>query len=249
MISLKNKVVIVTGGASGIGRAISTLFAQLSAKVVIADINAREGEKLSNEINALFEHTDITHLKSVREMTKKVKEKLGKIDVLINSAGWDEIKPFLETTPEFWEKVISINFKGVINTTYCVLPYMIEAKNGVIINISSDAGRVGSSGEAVYSGCKAGIIGFSKAIAREYAKEGIRVNVVCPGPTRTPLLESITKDQLGAKIISAMEKYIPLGRLGSPEDIAPAVAFLASDYASYITGQVISISGGLTMVG
>jgi 2-hydroxycyclohexanecarboxyl-CoA dehydrogenase len=167
----------------------------------------------------------------------------------VNNAGWDEIRFFLQTTPGFWDKVIAINFKGVLNTTYAVLPFMVEKKNGAIVNVASDAGRVGSSGEAVYAGCKAGVIAFSKTIAREHARDNIRVNVVCPGPTQTPLFENLKKDETGAKILSSMDKFIPLRRLGKPEDIAPAVAFFASDEASFITGQVLSVSGGLTMVG
>jgi 2-hydroxycyclohexanecarboxyl-CoA dehydrogenase len=249
-IDLSGKVAIVTGGASGIGKAISKTLAECGAKVCIADINIKEAEKTASEIgqNSIAVKTDVSSSESVREMVEKVIFNFEKIDILINNAGWDEIKFFLDTDPAFWEKVISINYKGVLNTTFFVLPHMVKRKYGVIVNISSDAGRVGSSGEAVYSGCKAGVIAFSKSIAREHAKDNIRVNVVCPGPTETPLLEFIQQSETGKKIISSMEKYIPLKRLGKPEDIAPIVAFLSSDLSSYITGQVISVSGGLTMV-
>ncbi len=248
-IDLSGKIAIVTGGASGIGKAISKTLAECGAKVCIADI--KEAEKTLPEIgesSIVIIRTDVSNPESVKEMVERVISHFGKVDILINAAGWDEIKFFLETDPAFWEKVISINYKGVLNTTFFTLPHMVKRKYGVIVNISSDAGRVGSSGEAVYSGCKAGVIAFSKSIAREHAKDNIRVNVVCPGPTETPLLDSIQKSETGKKIISSMEKYIPLRRLGKPEDIAPIVAFLSSDMASYITGQVISVSGGLTMV-
>lgn len=251
MVDLKGKSAIVTGGAMGIGRAIVEYFVKAGANVLLADINEQAAQKTAMEIgsNILAHKTDITDLSSVKDAVKKTIETFGKIDILVNNAGWDEIKFFLQTTPEFWDRVIAINYKGVLNTTFAVLPHMIEKKNGAIVNVSSDAGRVGSSGEAVYAGCKAGVIAFSKTIAREHARDNIRVNVVCPGPTETPLFENLKKDEMGAKILSSMDKFIPLRRLGKPEDIAPAVAFLASDEASFITGQVLSVSGGLTMAG
>lgn len=251
MIDLKGKSAIITGGAMGIGRAIVEYFAKAGANVLILDINEEAAQKTAKEIgsNVLAQKTDITDLSSVKHAVQKAIESFGRIDVLVNNAGWDEIKFFLATTPEFWDKVIAINYKGVLNTTCAVLPHMVERKSGAIVNIASDAGRVGSSGEAVYAGCKAGVIAFSKTIAREHARDNIRVNVVCPGPTETPLFENLKRDETGAKILSSMDKYIPLRRLGKPEDIAPAVAFLASDEASFITGQVLSVSGGLTMAG
>lgn len=251
MIDLKGKSAIITGGAMGIGRAIVEYFAKAGANVLILDINEEAAQKTAKEIgsNVFAQKTDITDLSSVKHAVQKAIESFGRIDVLVNNAGWDEIKFFLATTPEFWDKVIAINYKGVLNTTCAVLPHMVERKSGAIVNIASDAGRVGSSGEAVYAGCKAGVIAFSKTIAREHARDNIRVNVVCPGPTETPLFENLKRDETGAKILSSMDKYIPLRRLGKPEDIAPAVAFLASDEASFITGQVLSVSGGLTMAG
>jgi len=251
MIDLKGKSAIITGGAMGIGRAILGYFVKAGASVLIADINREAAEKTAHELggNVIVHRTDITDLNSVNDAVKSAMDAFGKIDILVNNAGWDEIRFFLQTTPGFWDKVIGINFKGVLNTTYAVLPFMVEKKNGAIVNVASDAGRVGSSGEAVYAGCKAGVIAFSKTIAREHARDNIRVNVVCPGPTQTPLFENLKKDETGAKILSSMDKFIPLRRLGKPEDIAPAVAFLASDEASFITGQVLSVSGGLTMVG
>ncbi len=251
MVDLKEKSAIVTGGAMGIGRAIVEYFVKAGANVLLADINEEMAQKTARELgsNVLAQKTDITDLSSVKEAVKKTIETFGKIDILVNNAGWDEIKFFLQTTPEFWDRVIAINYKGVLNTTFAVLPHMIEKKKGAIVNVPSDAGRVGSSGEAVYAGCKAGVIAFSKTIAREHARDNIRVNVVCPGPTETPLFENLKRDEMGAKILSSMDKYIPLRRLGKPEDLAPAVAFLASDEASFITGQVLSVSGGLTMAG
>lgn len=251
MVDLKGKSAIVTGGAMGIGSAIVDYFVKAGASVLIADINSESAEKTARELgsNVLAHKTDITDLNSVNDAVKKAIDSFGKIDILVNNAGWDEIKFFLQTTPEFWDKVIAINYNGVLNTTYAVLPHMIEKKNGAIVNISSDAGRVGSSGESVYSGAKAGVIAFSKTIAREHARDNIRVNVVCPGPTETPLFENLKKDETGAKILSSMDKFIPLRRLGKPKDLAPAVAFLASDEALFITGQVLSVSGGLTMAG
>ncbi len=251
MVDLKGKSAIITGGAMGIGRAITAYFSRAGANVLIADVNEEAAQKTAGELggNVLALRTDIRDLNSVRSAVQKAIETFGKIDVLVNNAGWDEIKFFLQTTPEFWEKVIAINYIGVLNTTYAVLPHMVERKSGAIVNISSDAGRVGSSGESVYAGCKAAVIAFSKTIAREHARDNIRVNVVCPGPTETPLFENLKKDETGAKILSAMDKFIPMRRLGKPEDLAPAVAFLASDEASFITGQVLSVSGGLTMAG
>jgi len=251
MIDLKGKCAIITGGAMGIGRAIVEYFAKAGANVLIADINRDAAEKTASAIggNVIAQQTDITDLSSVKDSVKKAINAFGKIDILVNNAGWDEIKFFLQTTPEFWDKVIAINYRGALNTTYTALPHMVEQKCGVIVNLASDAGRVGSSGESVYAGCKAAVIAFSKTIAREHARDNIRVNAVCPGPTDTPLFENLKKAEIGAKILSSMDKFIPLRRLGRPADIAPAVAFLASDEASFITGQVISISGGLTMVG
>jgi 2-hydroxycyclohexanecarboxyl-CoA dehydrogenase len=251
MVDLKGKCAIVTGGAMGIGRAIVDYFAKAGANVLIADINEDKASEAARELgnNVLAQKTDITDLTSVKNAVQKAINAFGKIDILVNNAGWDEIRFFLQTTPEFWDKVIAINYKGVLNTTFAVLPQMIEKKSGAIVNVASDAGRVGSSGEAVYAGCKAGVIAFSKTIAREHARDNIRVNVVCPGPTETPLFENLKRDETGAKILSSMDKFIPLRRLGKPDDLAPAVAFLASDEASFITGQVLSISGGLTMAG
>jgi 2-hydroxycyclohexanecarboxyl-CoA dehydrogenase len=172
----------------------------------------------------------------------------GDVDILVNSAGRDELKPFLETDEDFWERVIEINYKGCLRTTKAVLPGMVERGWGRIVNIASDAGRVGSSGESVYAGAKGAVIAFGKTIAREMATKGITMNAVCPGSTRTPLLEGMAgEDERGAKLIAALERAVPMKRLGEPADVAGAVAFLASEEASSITGQTLSVSGGLTM--
>jgi len=249
---LKDKVAIVTGAGGGIGRGIALKFGSLGARVAVADIKA-EGAR---ETVALMENgrakglalfTDITSQAQVQEMVKSTLATFGRIDILVNNAGWDKIEPFVKNTPEFWDKVIAINLKGPIYCTRAVLDSMIERKYGKIVSISSDAGRVGSTGEAVYSACKGGIIAFTKTIAREMARYSINVNCVCPGATDTPLLAEITSGETGAKIIEAMTRAVPFRRLGKPEDIAGAVAFLASDEAGFITGQTLSVSGGLTM--
>ncbi|HDM79190.1 MAG TPA: glucose 1-dehydrogenase [Deltaproteobacteria bacterium] len=254
MFELTDKVAIVTGGARGIGKGISIIMAKQGASVAIADILEEEAKKTVEEIEkqggkAMAVKTDITDLEQVKQTVAKVKEEFGPVDILVNNAGWDRITPFIKTTPDLWEKVIAINYKGVINFVYTVIPDMMKRNTGRIISIASDAARVGSTGEAVYSGAKGAVISFSKTMARELARNKITVNVICPGPTPTPLLDEIKEsDEFARKILSGMERYIPLGRLGSPEDIACAVVFFASDEANFITGQTLSVSGGLTMV-
>ncbi|RLB36661.1 MAG: 2-hydroxycyclohexanecarboxyl-CoA dehydrogenase [Deltaproteobacteria bacterium] len=253
MFELTDKVAIVTGGARGIGKGISIIMAKQGASVAIADILEEEAKKTVEEIEkqggkAMAVKTDITDLEQVKQTVAKVKEEFGPVDILVNNAGWDRITPFIKTTPDLWEKVIAINYKGVINFVYAVIPDMMKRNTGRIISIASDAARVGSTGEAVYSGAKGAVISFSKTMARELARNKITVNVICPGPTPTPLLDEIKEsDEFAKKILSGMERYIPLGRLGSPEDIACAVVFFASDEANFITGQTLSVSGGLTM--
>lgn len=251
-MELRDKVAIVTGAGGGIGRGIALRLATLGARVVIADIKyegAQETVSLleRNGAKGLALNVDISSQAQAIEMVKKTISTFGNLDILVNNAGWDKIEPFTANTPEFWEKIIAINLKGPIYCTRSALDFMIARKYGKIVNISSDAGRVGSSGEAVYSACKGGIIAFTKTIAREMARYQINVNCVCPGPTETPLLDEIRGREAGAKIIDAMTQAVPFRRLAKPEDIAGAVAFLASDEASYITGQTLSVSGGLTM--
>ena len=251
-MDLKEKVAIVTGAGGGIGRAIALKFGSLGASVMVADIKVEGAKETLSRLEksgarGLALSTDITDRVRVQDMVKATLDTFGKLDILVNNAGWDIIEPFTKNTPEYWEKIIAINLKGPIFCTRAVLDPMMERKYGKIVNISSDAGRVGSSGEAVYSACKGGIIAFTKTIAREMARYQINVNCVCPGPTDTPLLAEITQSETGAKIIEAMTKAVPFRRLAKPEDIAGAVAFLASDEAGYITGQTLSVSGGLTM--
>ena len=251
---IKDKVALVTGGSRGIGRAICLRLAEEGTKVAIADVLEDEARKTADDIlatggQAQVVKTDVTQLDQVQACVRQVVDSWGPIDVLVNNAGWDKIEPFLNSAPETWEKVIAINLRGPINFCHTVAAQMAERGQGKIISISSDAGRVGSTGEAVYSACKAGIIGFSKTLARELARAKINVNVICPGPTDTALLQQVSSGEKGAKIISAMTRAVPFRRLGQPEEIANAVAFFASPDADFVTGQVLSVSGGLTMAG
>jgi 2-hydroxycyclohexanecarboxyl-CoA dehydrogenase len=192
---------------------------------------------------------DVTDLAAVRAAVAAAEAALGPVDVLVNNAGWDRLAPFVETEPALWDRLIAVNLKGVLHATRAVLDGMMARGRGRIVSVASDAGRVGSTGEAVYSGCKAGVIGFSKALAREVARHGITVNVVAPGPTDTALLADVMAGERGARILEGVRRAIPLRRLGRPEDVAGAVAYFVSEEAAYVTGQVLSVSGGLTMAG
>ena len=249
---LTGKVALITGAAQGIGRAIATRLAEEGAKVAIADIQEDVAAKTAADLKsaglqARALKLDVTSLDGAIAAVATVEREFGPVDILVNNAGWDKLEPFVESTPDTWERVIAINFRGVLNCCKAVIPGMQARGGGKIVSISSDAGRVGSLGEAVYSGCKAGIIAFSKTLARELARNKINVNVVCPGPTETALLRGVMDKQ--PKVIEAMLRGIPMRRLGQPQDLAGAVAFFASADADYATGQVISISGGLTMAG
>ena len=251
---MKDKVALVTGGARGIGRAICLRLADEGASVAVADILEAEAEQTSAEIRgrggqAMAVRVDVTSLDEVRACVRRVEESWGPVEILVNNAGWDKVENFIDSEPATWDKVIAINLKGPIHFCRAVIPKMLERKQGKIVTVSSDAGRVGSSGEAVYAACKAGVIGFSKTLARELARARINVNVVCPGPTETALLKEVTQGERGAKIIDAMVRAVPFRRLGQPEDLAGAVAFFASPDSDFVTGQVLSVSGGLTMVG
>ncbi|HSG77452.1 MAG TPA: SDR family oxidoreductase [Burkholderiales bacterium] len=233
MKGLKGKTAIVTGGAAGIGAAIVERFRAEGTKVVVFDLKGSPS-------------LDITDYEAV----KKAVAAAGPVDILVNNAGWDMFKPFLATDPAFWQKIISINLVGPMNLLHCVLPGMAERGGGKVVNIASDAGRVGSSGEAPYSACKGGIIAMTKTLARELASKGVRLNTVCPGLTETSMLEAFMQGAGNPdKLREAYRRAVPIGRLGKPEDIAGAVLFLASDDAEFITGQTISVSGGLTMHG
>ncbi|MFI5317227.1 MAG: SDR family NAD(P)-dependent oxidoreductase [Myxococcota bacterium] len=245
MRGLKDRVALVTGGARGIGRAIAERLAAEGARVAIADIQG--AKQAAEEIGggSIGVVLDVTDSSAVRAGVGEVIGRFGRVDVLVNNAGWDKVEPFVKSSEETWDKVLAINLRGPIAVTRAVLDGMIERRAGWIVTISSDAGRLGSSGEVVYSAAKAGVIGFSKALAREVARHGIHVNVVCPGPTNTPLLAQVGADN--PKLVESLTRAVPFGRIGQPDDLAGAVAFLASDDAAFITGQTLSVSGGMSM--
>ncbi|MCB1667486.1 MAG: SDR family oxidoreductase [Porticoccaceae bacterium] len=250
MSDLQDKVVIVTGGASGIGGAIVKRLGADGAKVALFDINPEAGEKMiaSCEGTIKFFHADITSLDAVETAVEAVENDLGPVWMLVNCAGWDQPAPFLSTGPDLWQKIVNLNLYGPINMHYAVCKRMAERKEGRVVNIASDAGRVGTSNEAVYSACKGGTISFTKSMARELARSNVLVNVVCPGPTDTPAMAAVVgTGEEAEKWKDSMARGIPLRRMGTPEDYAGIVAFFGSSDADYITGQTISVSGGLTM--
>lgn len=242
---LDHKIAIVTGAGQGIGAAIARKLAAEGAVVAVTDINEETARATAEELgeSALGLRTDVTDRDSVDAMVDEVVARHGRVDVLVNNAGWDLAEPFVESDPETWDRIIAINLYGVLNTCKKVLPLMAEQGSGRVVNLGSDAGRVGSSGEAVYSAAKGGVIAFTKTLAREMARAQVTVNCVSPGPTDTALFASMG----GERLREALTKAIPLRRLAQPDDLANAVAFLASDEASFITGQTVSVSGGLTM--
>ncbi len=251
-MKLKDKATIVTGGASGIGRAIAEACAREGARVAVVDLNAAGARDTVAAIEeaggiAAAHGVDVTDVAAVDRMVDEVAARWGGVHVLVNCAGWDTPMPFVDTTPAFWDKILAINLKGPIACMRAALRKMIAQDYGKIVTISSDAGRVGSTGEAVYSAAKGGLIALTKTVAREVARHHVNVNCICPGPSDTPLF----RNEFAAaspKLAESLKRVIPWGRLGVPEDIAPAVVFLASDDAGFITGQTLSISGGLTMV-
>jgi 2-hydroxycyclohexanecarboxyl-CoA dehydrogenase len=249
------KVVIVTGGGGGIGSALCRGFAAEGAAVTVLD---RAGDAASGVAASITDAggtavavaCDITERASVDAAVAEVVGGLGPIDVLVNNAGWDLFVPFLDTAPDDWSRLIDVNLVGALHMHHAVLPAMVARGTGRVVNVSSDAARVGSSGEAVYAACKAGLVAFSKTLAREHARHGITCNVVCPGPTDTALLATVTDAAANPdKLREAFRRAIPIGRLGEPDDLVGAVLFFASDAASFVTGQVLSVSGGLTMSG
>ena len=255
MTRFAGKVVVVTGGGGGIGGATSRRFAAEGAKVAVFDLNLDAAEKVAADIRAAGGIAkafacDIAKRADVDAAVAAVEAKLGPINVLVNNAGWDVFRPFVKTEPAQWDKLIAINLTGALHMHHAVLPGMAARKSGRIVNIASDAARVGSSGEAVYAACKGGLVAFSKTIAREHSRHGITVNVVCPGPTDTALFAEY-KEGAGnpEKLVEAFTRSIPLGRIGQPDDLPGAILFFASDDAAYVTGQVLSVSGGLTMAG
>lgn len=249
MIDLKDNTAVVTGGGSGIGRAICQTLASAGASVAVLDLNVDGAAETVRSIEgdggrAVAVEVDVADQASVEAARDQVLERLGVPRIVVNNAGWDKVMPFVETDAAFWRRVVDINYVGQVAITHAFLPAMIEAKAGRVVNIASDAGRVGSLGETVYAGAKGGVIAFTKSLAREVARYEITANCVCPGPTDTPLFH-----EQAEKVRNALIRAIPFRRLGQPQDLANAVAFLASDRAGFITGQVLSVSGGLTMVG
>ena len=255
MRGLQNKTVIVTGGGGGIGGATCRRFGEAGSRVAVFDINLESAAKTAADITqaggvAQAFHCDITDHEGVKAAVAAAEAALGPISILVNNAGWDIFRLFKDTTPADWQKLIAINLTGALNMHHAVLPGMLERRHGRIVNVASDAARVGSSGEAVYAACKAGLVGFSKTIAREHARHGISVNVVCPGATNTALFDDYKKGAGNPeKLEEAFRRATPMGRIGEPEDLPGAILFFASDDAAYVTGQVLSVSGGLTMAG
>ncbi len=247
------RAAIVTGGGRGIGRAIALVLASGGRSVAVADLRPDQARAVAAQITdlggrAVAVELDVTDQASVSAGVQAAEGLLGPLEVLVNNAGWDELRPFVDTDEAFWDRVIDVNFKGVLRMTHALLPGMIEREFGRIVSIGSDAGRVGSSMESVYSGAKGAVISFMKTIAREAARGGVTANSVCPGPTDTPMLaEMVAAADDAERVIGAMTRAVPMRRLAQPEEIAAAVAFLASDRAGYITGQTLSVSGGLTM--
>jgi 2-hydroxycyclohexanecarboxyl-CoA dehydrogenase len=243
-----SRIALVTGGARGIGMAIVQALAEDGHRVIVADILDDAAAQTAAAVGGLAVHLDVTDSASVDQATSQAERQLGPINILVNNAGWDQFRPFLETEEAFWERVIEINFKGCLRTCHRIVPGMIERGYGRVVNIGSDAARVGSSLEAVYSGAKGAVVSFTKTLAREIARHGLTANTVCPGPTETPMLaEMFGSGDQTARTIEALRRAVPMRRLAQPQDIGGAVAFLASDRAAFITGQTLSVSGGLTM--
>jgi 2-hydroxycyclohexanecarboxyl-CoA dehydrogenase len=248
------RVAFVTGGARGIGAAAAKALAHEGRAVAIGDLLLEQAQQTAAEIEASGGTAravalDVTDTDAVRGAVAQARDALGPIEILVSNAGWDRLAPFLETDEDLWERIIEVNFKGALRVAHAVLPEMVERGWGRVVCVASDAGRVGSSLESVYAGAKAALIAFAKTIAREHARNGVTANAVCPGPTDTALLADITADAPDAqKVIDAMTRAVPMRRLGQPDEVAAAIAFLASERAGFITGQTLSVSGGLTMV-
>jgi 2-hydroxycyclohexanecarboxyl-CoA dehydrogenase len=250
---VSGRVALVTGAGRGIGHAAALALARAGCSVAIADLDggaagATVAAADAAGARALAVAMDVTDSAAVAAGLSEVRASLGEVDVLVNCAGWDELRPFLDTDEPFWERVVDVNYLGCLRTAHATLASMAERGWGRIVNIASDAARVGSSGEAVYAGAKAAVVAFTKTIAREFARRGVTANVICPGPTDTELLRGMAASSSdSARLLEGLGRAVPMRRLGRPEDIAPAVAFLASEQAGYITGQTLSVSGGLTM--
>ena len=254
MRGLKDRTVIVTGGANGIGAAICRRLAEEGCVVGIFDLDAAGADKLAAGIKASggqasVHVADISDYAAVQRAVEAFEAASGPTALLVNNAGWDRAVTFLDSTPEFWSKVVAINLYGPLNMCHVVLKGMVARNFGRVVNVASDAGRVGSSGEAVYSACKGGVIALTKTLARELVGKGVILNTLCPGPTDTAILRSFLEGPDGTRIAEGLKRAIPMRRFGAPEDYPGLVAFLLSDDAAYITGQTISVSGGLTMHG
>jgi len=247
-MEMHERSLIVTGGASGIGKATALLLAREGGRVLVGDVDEAGGRAVAahaaaERLAVEFLPLDLTRTESIAAFAAAVQQRAGRVDGLVNGAGWDRIQPFMENPPEMWDQLVAINLLGAIRLSRAVLPPMIEARAGKIVNISSDAGRVGSTGETVYAAAKGGIIAFTKSLAREMARYRINVNCVCPGPTDTPLFSAQPE-----RMREALTRAIPFRRIAQPEEIAEAVMFFLGRRSDYITGQVLSVSGGLTMV-
>jgi len=253
-MSLKGKNAIVTGGAQGIGRAIALRLAKDGANIALLDLSQEAGLATAAEIErigvkALAFTCDATDYNQVKSAVEQTHQEWGSIDILINNAGIARSKNFAETDPETWDLMINVNYRSFLIASHICIPYMIQQKQGNIVSMGSDAGRVGKSGEALYCGTKAAIMASSKALAQELARYNIRVNAVSPGPVKTDLWDSMHSGEKGRKFTEAVERVIPLRRLGTPEDVADVVSFFVNEDSRYLTGQVLSIDGGLTMIG
>ena len=246
-MTTSSKVAFITGSASGIGESIARLLSARGILVAVVDRDEERGKAVSESLaGSMFVPVDVTSMASVTKAVDSVSDELGPIGILVNCAGGDVVKPFVETDESLWYDLVELNFMGVLRCTRAVLPGMIERGAGRVVSIASDAGRVGSSGEAVYAGCKGGVIAFMKTVAREAAKYGVTANTVCPGPTATPPVTRMLAEG-SERYIEALKRSIPMRRLGEPEDIAAAVEYLVSDGAGYVTGQTLSVNGGLSM--
>lgn len=250
---MPGRVTLVSGGARGIGRASALALAGAGYRIAVADVREEPAAEVAQEVRdaggeALALAMDVTDSRAVSDAVAQAQAHLGPIEVLINCAGWDEFRPFLETDEAFWRRVVAINYEGCLRTTFAVVGEMAERGWGRVVNVSSDAARVGSAHEAVYAGAKAGVVAFTKTVAREFARRGVTANAVCPGPTDTDMLKEMVRATPDSeRLVDALTRAVPMRRLGRAEDVAAAIAFLASEQAGYITGQTLSVSGGLTM--
>ena len=246
-MELSGKVALVTGAAQGIGKAIALLLARNEADVVVSDINLEKAQETANEIQGMGRRSvaikvNVADLKDVERMVEAIVEQFGRIDILVNNAGITRDRLILRMTEEDWDAVLDVNLKGTFNCTKAVIRHMSKQKSGKIVSIASVSGEMGNPGQANYAASKAGVIGFTKTIAREFAGRGINVNAIAPGYIQTPMTDAVPE-----KAKEELKRMIPMERLGKPEDVAQAVLFLVSENSSYITGQVLNVNGGIYM--